>query len=356
MYAFIFGIALCGYTFMGSATQKVLPPSVNAHHLVIIQYHHVSTKTPEVTSVSPETFEAHMAFLSENYNIIDLAEGLQKIQNQKALPDNSVAITFDDGYRNIFENAHPILEKYDFPYTVFINPLMISEVSYQLTWQQIVAMQPLATFANHTLDHAHLLTREIEETSAEWLARMINNVNQAENILETKLGYSKKWIAYPYGEFNSALKEELKLQGYIGFGQHSGVVSKFSDFSALPRFPAAGIYANLDSLETKLNSFAMPVTSATPSDNEFTAGDILGEITLVIDDDDVNWPAFACYFQGHTLPISHDENELVVDVNHKLSAGRTRVNCTAPSKSQPTHFYWYSYPIFTATTDGRFLD
>lgn len=329
---------------------------INQHNLVVLQYHHVSTEMPASTSVSPETFAKHMAFIAENYIVVDLAEALTKLKNNESLADKSVAISFDDGYSNILENAHPILSKYKFPYTVFINPAIIGDYSSQLSWSEIEEMQPLATFANHTLDHAHLLTINGDETQNKWLKRVMNDVNQAEDILKENLGYSKKWLAYPFGEFNEALKNELLSQGYIGFGQQSGGISAHSDFGALPRFPAAGIYANLDSLETKMNSFSMPVKSVIPSDNEFKVGEVLDQIILEIDDSDLRLSSLTCYFKGGTLAIKQNKKKTVIEVDHKMVPGRARINCTAPSKTFKGRFYWYSFPMFTPTLEGVFLD
>jgi peptidoglycan/xylan/chitin deacetylase (PgdA/CDA1 family) len=338
------------------AKQAQIPLPVNQHNLVILQYHHVSTETPSSTSVTPKTFAKHMAFLSDNYHIIDLAEALSKIKNNQKLPNKSVAITFDDGYINILENAHPILSKYNFPYTIFINPAIIDVYTSQLSWSQIKQMQPLATFANHSFDHAHLIQKNKNETHNQWIKRAMDNINNAEVILTKNIGYSKKWIAFPFGEFNSALKQAILSQGYIGFGQQSGAVGINSDFGALPRYPAAGDYADLDSLEIKLDSFAMPVKSVEPIDNEFIVGETLDQIVLEIDDIDVKLLSLTCFFDGRTLVIKQSENKAFVKVNHKLSPGRARINCTAPSKAFNGRFYWYSFPMFTPSLNGEFLD
>lgn len=337
----------------GQETKQI---AINQHNLIVLQYHHVSAETPASTSVSPETFAKHMVFLAENYKVMDLADALSKLKNNEPLPNKSVAITFDDGYSNILEHAHPILSKYNFPYTIFINPAIIGDYSSQLSWSEIKEMQPLATFANHTLDHAHLLTKNGDETQKKWLKRVMNDVNQAEEILKENLGYSKKWLAYPFGEFNKALKNELVSQGYIGFGQQSGGISTYSDFGALPRFPAAGVYANLDSLETKMNSFAMPVKSVVPSDNEFEVGDVLDQIIMEIDDSDLRLSSLTCYFKGGTLAIKQNNKKTVIQVDHTMVPGRARINCTAPSNTFRGRFYWYSFPMFTPTLDGLFLD
>jgi peptidoglycan/xylan/chitin deacetylase (PgdA/CDA1 family) len=346
------------YTSVAQAQQGIVTTQtrVASANLVVLQYHHVATDTPNSTSVTPATFAEHMDYLANNHKVIALDKAITAIQNNEVLPEKSVAITFDDGFTNILENAHPILQRYDFPYTVFINPALIGESSNQLSWDQVRQMQPLAQFANHTLDHAHLLEKYGNEDIQKWLTRVMQDVNQAEAIIREELGYSKKWLAYPYGEFNQSLKAELQKQGYIGFGQQSGAVSHFSDFGALPRFPAAGIYANLETLKVKLNSLAMPVKSIQPLQVAFTPGELIDSIVLEIDDADVRLTAFACYFRGEKLKFMGNDNKVTIKVMHKTEPGRARINCTAPSNRAPSRYYWYSYPMFTSTHDGEFLD
>lgn len=330
--------------------------SPNHHNLVILQYHHVSSDTPASTSVSSSMFESHMALLAQGYKVVDLASALSKIKNGEALDDKSVAITFDDGYTNILENAHPILRKYNFPYTIFINPSIIGESSAQLTWEQVKSMQDLATFANHTLDHAHLLNRKPTESEEQWLKRSMSDIVLAESIIDENIGYSKKWLAYPYGEFNLSLKQALFDAGYVGFGQQSGAVSSMSDFGALPRFPAAGVYSNIDNLKVKLNSLAMPVTQLAPAKVEFNSGEKITGFTLTVKPEDIRMGQFACYFQGKTLELDITANTVKINLPYTMRAGRMRVNCTAPSKQLPNRYYWFSHAMFTATETGDFLD
>ncbi|MDT0595140.1 polysaccharide deacetylase family protein [Glaciecola petra] len=329
---------------------------INERNFVILQYHHVATNTPSITSISPSVFSEHMRYLKEHHQVIDLDTALSKLKNKQPLPDKSVVITFDDGYKNIFENATPILEKYDFPYTVFINPDEIGNSNAQMTWQDIKSMMPLATFANHTLDHLHLLERLAGESESAWLIRVMDNINRAENAIRKQLSYSKKWLAYPFGEFNQDLRLRLQQQGYIGFGQQSGAVSNFSDTGALPRFPAAGIYANIKTLKTKLNSLAMPVIAQNPKRVEYMPKESIKSLSLTIEDHDLNMANFACYFKGESIAIERSNNSVNARLNHLTAPGRQRINCTAPSLSQKGRFYWYSYPIFTSTQDGKFLD
>lgn len=338
----------------GSNIDSSLSTMPNA---AILLYHHVSSSTPASTSISPEAFKSHMEYLDAHHTVVSLQDVVSAIQHNTTLPENAVAITFDDGYANILDNAHPILADLGFPYTVFINPDEIGVGPKQLTWEQVIAMHnDGVVFANHTLDHLHMLNGEQAMGERAWLEKVWQNVESAEKKIEDKLDISLKYLAYPFGEYNTALANKLKTEGYIGFGQHSGAVGPSSDMQALPRFPAAGSYANLATLKTKLNSLAMPVTQSSHKDPRMTARNLSSPISLTIDSDDVRLTQVNCFFGGDPIETSLEENVLTFTLDETLPVGRSRVNCTAPSNAQSGRYYWYSTPFFVADENGNYPD
>lgn len=338
----------------GSNIDSSLSTTPNA---AILLYHHVSSSTPASTSISPEAFKSHMEYLDAHHTVVSLQDVVSAIQHNTTLPENAVAITFDDGYANILDNAHPILADLGLPYTVFINPDEIGVGPKQLTWEQVIAMHnDGVVFANHTLDHLHMLNGEQAMGERAWLEKVWQNVESAEKKIEDKLDISLKYLAYPFGEYNTALANKLKAEGYIGFGQHSGAVGPSSDMQALPRFPAAGPYANLATLKTKLNSLAMPVTQSSHKDPRMTTRNLSSPISLTIDSDDVRLTQVNCFFGGDPIETSLEENVLTFTLDETLPIGRSRVNCTAPSNAQSGRYYWYSTPFFVADEDGNYPD
>lgn len=338
----------------GNNIDSIVSTTPNA---AILLYHHVSSSTPASTSISPEAFKSHMEYLDAHHTVVSLQDVVSAIQHNTTLPENAVAITFDDGYANILDNAHPILADLGFPYTVFINPDEIGVGPKQLTWEQVIAMHnDGVVFANHTLDHLHMLNGEQAMGERAWLEKVWQNVESAEKKIEDKLDISLKYLAYPFGEYNTALANKLKAEGYIGFGQHSGAVGPSSDMQALPRFPAAGPYANLATLKTKLNSLAMPVTQSSHKDPRMTTRNLSSPISLTIDSDDVRLTQVNCFFGGDPIETSLEENVLTFTLDETLPIGRSRVNCTAPSNAQSGRYYWYSTPFFVADEDGNYPD
>ena len=324
---------------------------------VILLYHHVSNSTPKVTSVSPDTFREHMQYLADNHKVLPLEQVIEALQNKQLLPDKTVVITFDDGFDNIYDNAHPILKDFGFPYTVFVNPPLIGSASYQLDWQQVKLMATeKVSFANHGKRHNHLLRRRPDESKKNWLIRTMQDIQDAEELLEQNIGYSLKYFAYPFGEFDKKLKIQLETQGYIGFAQHSGAIASFSDFTALPRFPAAGIYSNLNTLKVKLNSLAMPVTDINPDDPKVNPPIQNNKFSFNVQTEDFTTQQINCFQNGKLLNNSIIENTISVTIEPIIQPGRHRVNCTAPSISDKGRYYWLSQPFFMPTPEGIWLD
>lgn len=342
---------------LATTKEMMLTTPSSQYSFVILTYHHVSAETPRSTSVSSDEFEKHMAYLAEYHSVISLEAALNGLNNLTPFPERAVVITFDDGFKNILENGHPILKKYGFEYTIFINPAQIDLLDSQLSWEDVKKMsEEGVTFANHTLDHLHLLDKYPNENNVQWLARVKQNINIAEEVLSDQLGYSKKWLAYPFGEFDLNLKVMLKDMGYVGLGQHSGGVGQFSDMQSLPRYPAAGRYANLDTLRTKINSLAMPVTAVRPHRYVMGIQEVIGEVQIDVLLDDIRFNRIACFFGADSLPITQTEKGFSINIKNPFYPGRTRVNCTAPSVKESDRFYWFSIPFFTPKEDGTYLD
>ena len=77
-------------------------------------------------SVTPAELETQLKHFQKKGNIVDLPEIVSWLRGEASLPENAVALTFDDGYKNNKENALPLLEKYNAPATIYISTGLIS--------------------------------------------------------------------------------------------------------------------------------------------------------------------------------------------------------------------------------------
>ncbi|BDX03912.1 polysaccharide deacetylase [Marinomonas pontica] len=326
-------------------------------YLPVLQYHHVSASSPKSTSVTPEQFTEHMDYLKNaGFQVVDLRSALDDLKAHKPLPEKSVAISFDDAYRSIYQAGFPIMKERNFPFTVFINTEPVERHSRSfLTWEQMKEMEASGgVFANHTIRHPYMLRKEKGETDQDWLARMTHEVDTVEQLLNKHLGHSPKMLAYPYGESNRQIRDMMKDRGIMAFGQQSGVVSAESDFENLPRFPASGAYATLSTLKTKLNAKPMPLLS------EETGGDFATDqpvsIRLTFKEGKYRLKDMACYVAGQGKASLNwvSKTEVVATANKPFGVGRGRINCTMPDNSGK-HYYWYSNVWIRSSADQGYV-
>lgn len=345
---FIFSIFIASFSAVQCAHAS------DSNSAVALVYHHVSSETPPSTSISPQKFEEHLQYLSENHKVISLDELLKHIKN-KSIPDKSVVITFDDGYRNIKENGHPLLQKYQFPYTIFVNPVDVGKGS-KMTWQELRELQAEGvTIGNHFWEHRHMLDQRGFDNQESWLSEMEVLLIAAQKSLKENLGIDNRYFAYPYGEFNQNLASLMEKHNLVAFAQHSGAIGINSPLTALPRFPAASIYSNLNTLKTKLASLAMPILSMEKRNFDYK-GQIAPAFWWQLDTQDFHPKQFACYYNGERLTPAWEENKVSIEFGSMVGAGRHKINCTAPSKGNKGRFYWLSSPWFVSNSDGSWRE
>ena len=325
--------------------------------LIILQYHHVADDTPAVTSISPAQFRKHLQLLEdEGMQVVSLPDAIAALKNGQQLPPRSVAITFDDAYGSIYQNAFPMLAKRNWPFTIFVNPGPVDRgLPDIISWDQLREMQASgATIANHTMEHPYLIERPQGMSLEQWMKQ---EVVQADERIQAEMGTSYRFLAYPYGEYSLEIADWLAQHDYTAFGQQSGPAGIDSWWQSIPRFPAAGQYANIDTLKGKLKTLAFNTGNAA-SEEPALGRQNPPSYTLSFQSDDVKLDALQCYASGegrieHTLDHQSGEATLGTWATKAITAGRGRYNCTAPSKSQPGYFYWHSQLWINTSVENR---
>lgn len=332
--------------------------AVPAYSLTVLQYHHVSERTPKSTSVAPQRFAEHMAWLdAEGYNIVAMAQLIAWLKEGEKLPDKAVVITFDDGYLSIYENAWPLLKKKKWPFTVFINTQHHNENNAQyMSWSQLQELaKGGASIANHSVSHAHMVRHLPNETQAQWRSRTRDEIVTAQAQIEKHIGQQPRAFAYPYGEYNQALQAILAELDFIAFGQQSGPIAPFDSLTALPRFPFGGRFGEKDDFAVKAGSRPMPIRAVQLVDEKGQA------LTDPILPQGVQRPVLRlvgpqqvlknirCFAGGLDVALTQNGEQLLAQVESPFSPGRSRYNCTAPATKG---FYWYSQLIMKKLPDG----
>ena len=91
--------------------------------VAIIAYHRVGRVSDypwSLAPVSPRDFERQVRYLRRKYRIISLEELSASLGDLKAMPPKTAVITFDDGYKDVYLNAYPVLKSYNMPATLFL--------------------------------------------------------------------------------------------------------------------------------------------------------------------------------------------------------------------------------------------
>ncbi|MGD8348472.1 MAG: polysaccharide deacetylase family protein [Gammaproteobacteria bacterium] len=327
-------------------------------HAVVLMYHHVSEDTPASTSVTPAIFERHLEYLEDHgFTVMPLSSILEAVVARRPLPPNAVAITFDDAYRSVYTEAFPRLEKRGWPFTIFVNTMAVDRgYSSSLDWEQIRELARAgAEIGNHSHTHDHLVRLRDGESTDEWRHRVTRDIESAALRIEAETGTGSKLFAYPYGEYSAELEDILRKLGYYGIAQQSGAVGYLTDLLAVPRFPLAHGYDDMQRFATSVNARPLPVRElvATSSNRRL---DEIERLRMILDSGDFRSGQLACYSAaGKALPISVDEGEeikIVVDVDGTGRPGRNKVNCTAPATGEPGTYFWYSYQWLQRNPDG----
>jgi len=214
----------------------------------ILMYHGIGSKTGTrhpyfETSTTPELFARHMEYLNENgYVTVELNEVVESVMMDRN-GRKRIAITFDDGFRDFYTSAFPILRQYGMKATVFIvsgwtrDERVVHEGREYLNWTEVREMSASGVrIGSHTVNHPEL--HSLIPSAVEYELR------ESKEEIEDKLGQSIDSFSYPYAfpeqdaAFVARLKNFLQVHGYQnGVTTVLGTASQNHDWFFLPRLP-----------------------------------------------------------------------------------------------------------------------
>ncbi|MEW6144361.1 MAG: polysaccharide deacetylase family protein [Thermodesulfobacteriota bacterium] len=210
-----------------------------ADYVPILTFHAIEDSR-SVISFRPELFGRFMGKLHRNgYGTLRLSDAAGLVREGKPLPEKSFVITFDDGYRSVYDEAFPVLNKYSMTATVFLTtggsaragaderlrPLNGREM---LSWGEIREMKDAGIdFGAHTISHPDLTKIETSEIE--------NEMTGSKKIIENKLGASVSSFAYPYGKYDARSLEIARGNFECACSDELGLMTMESGLYALER-------------------------------------------------------------------------------------------------------------------------
>jgi peptidoglycan/xylan/chitin deacetylase (PgdA/CDA1 family) len=186
-------------------------------NIQILTYHRICDNFDwGITRQKVSQFEKGIKFLHhQGYKTV----ALEKTFKPAETLDRKVAITFDDGYEDVYSNAFPILRKYNFTAFVFLITAFVGKYNSwdyhfgksrrkkHLSWKQVKEMSKFGFgFGSHTVNHPDLT--KIGKKFVEY------ELKKSKEVLEDKLGKETIFLSYPFGRYNRFVQEEAKRLGY----------------------------------------------------------------------------------------------------------------------------------------------
>ena len=215
----------------------------------VLMYHHVDNALSGSSNfVSPESFQRQMEFLKvHRYRVVGLAELIREVKEKKTIPAKTVAITFDDGNLDNFQNAFPILKKMDFPATLFMISSNVGKKDSLSEEDLRILDGSNITIGSHTIHHAFLPELPPEEVKKEL-------VNSRE-VLEKILGHEVTLFSYPAGGVTPEIERMVQEAGYVG-AVTTNYGTKNDDPYALHRVKVGERSGNLFNFWFKLSGYS----------------------------------------------------------------------------------------------------
>ncbi len=197
----------------GAGARRLAPPPQQRGRRVVLCYHSVSP-SPSYLSLSPELFDAHLAWLQRHCSVVSLDE---LVAGRHEAPRPRVAITFDDGYADNHTHVLPLLASRDMPATFFLTAGFLErdrEVMAQLAdtwrtpverlaplaWEQVEEMRSAGMgLGSHTWSHRNLA--RLDDAAAEL------ELVRSRQVLEERLAAPVSAVAYPWGKLRRHVSE-----------------------------------------------------------------------------------------------------------------------------------------------------
>lgn len=207
----------------------------------ILMYHYVEVPTdPKDTlrrslDVFPSTFESQLStLLSHGYTPIFMKDLASHFEGKQQLPAKPIILTFDDGYRDFYTDAYPILQKYHVKATNYVISGFLGYPNYMTKDQvQAISSSGLVEVAAHTVHHVYLKDQKPDVIEREMVESKV--------ALEQLINTSVINFAYPYGALDENAVQLASRSGFsTAVSTKPGIEQSRNERFILPRLRPGG--------------------------------------------------------------------------------------------------------------------
>ncbi len=224
----------------------------------ILLYHRVNNLTQDQLTIGVERFAEHLATIRQHYRVVTTAELVESVKQHKRPPSSTVAIHFDDCYRDVYTNAAPLLAGSRMPACVFVSSGFINTSRVfphdagktPFFLENLKSPELLGLVAAgfeigaHTVNHVDL--GHVRSDVA------LMELSQSKTDLQEILGGPINLVSYPYGRKRNITSEVEQIARRIGyramFSAYGGFVNSRSDTFDIQRVGVGGQHRPLDLL------------------------------------------------------------------------------------------------------------
>ncbi len=183
-------------------------------YIPILLYHYVEyvkdagDTIRKSLNIIPAVFDAEVKTLKDKgYTFLTPKDLADILDDKSKLPERSVILSFDDGYRDFYTDVFPILKKYNAKAITYIVPNFLNKPNNMDVWQlKEIVKSGLVEIGAHTMNHAYLVGLPKKRVEYE--------VIQSKKYLEKQLGIQVVSFAYPYGAFDNQAINVVKDAGF----------------------------------------------------------------------------------------------------------------------------------------------
>lgn len=215
----------------------------------VIGYHDLAENLPETAMrIHTSKFRKQMeAIRLLGIKVITLDEFIAWKKGEKQIPEKSILITFDDGWKSVYTDAFPVLKELGFPFTIFLYKNYIDGGGKALTSPMIQEMLTAGglSIGSHSVSHPYPLTvKSYRKKGANAFdAYLRKEMGESKRYIESKFPVKVNSYAYPGGFYT---EEMLKLGDEFGyecmFTVVPGKIKRGQPDETLPRYIILGNY------------------------------------------------------------------------------------------------------------------